>query len=279
MESHTKKKGSIASVFRVYGRHIAQYRASFLVVTISTIGLQIVSLAIPLYLRSFFNILASNTPNATTIHQLMMIVGILSVVWGVQWLLNRIEYVGEMHFVVEIMTELNFTAFDYLIGHSYQFFTSNFAGSLTHKVNKFSRAFEILVSSILLDFFPTVLFVVGAVGILYVHNHTLGTVLGVWSVLFTIFQIYVAKLRHPSRIAAAEADTKVTAVLADSISNHMTTLLFSGERYESGLFRNAISARRDAVMHIWKVDNYIWAIFGLFTVVIEIGLLYGATIF
>uniref|UniRef100_UPI0019D3B717 hypothetical protein n=1 Tax=Brachyspira hyodysenteriae TaxID=159 RepID=UPI0019D3B717 len=69
------------------------------------------------------------------------------------------------------MQRLSEEAFGYLIGHSHNFFISNFAGSLTHRVTRYSRAFETLFDSVFVQFFPTFLFLVGAIVILYRQHH------------------------------------------------------------------------------------------------------------
>ena len=86
------------------------------------------------------------------------------------------------------------------------------------------------------QFLPTFLFVTGAVVVLYFRNHTLGIALGIWSILFIWFQIALARWRQPVRAARAEADTRITATLADSISNHANVSLFSGLLFEVGIF-------------------------------------------
>src|SRR3989338_2071110 len=103
--------------------------------------------------------------------------------------------------------------------HSYNFFISNFAGSLTHRVTKFSRAYETLFDSVMMQFVPTFMFIMGAVVVLFMRHPALGTALGIWCVAFIAFQVYVARLRQPLRNARSEADTRVTGALADAISN------------------------------------------------------------
>lgn len=177
------------------------------------------------------------------------------------------------------MTDLFSSAFKYLIGHSYNFFTSNFAGSLTHRVSKYARAFETIFDAIMLQFFPTFLFVCGAVVVLFVRNHALGLALGIWTIIFVAFQIYVSKLRQPVRAARAEADTKIIGALSDSISNHPTIMLFSGARHEHGLFNSVVRIWREATLRSWLSDAYIWAGIGIFIIIIEVGLLWGATVY
>jgi len=115
----------------------------------------------------------------------------------------------------------------------------------------------------------------GAVTILFMRNHTLGTLLGVWSVLFIAFQIYVAKFRQPLRVERAQADTEVTATLADAISNQQAIALFSAKTHERNIF-NAVNEKwRAATNRLWITDEWIWAGIGLFILAIEAALMFG----
>lgn len=274
-----KKFASPTQVSGIYWRHVRKYPLLFVSVFIGAAGIQAAALAAPWYLRGFFNTLAVNTPDASVAGILLGIVGILAVIYIAEWVLRRVQDIGVMYLESRVMTDLFSTTFEYLIGHSYNFFISRFAGSLTHRVSKFVRAFEVIFDGILLQFFPTFLFVVGAVTVLFIRNHTLGAMLGAWAVLFISFQLYVAKLRQPVRAERSEADTQVTGTLADSISNHSTIVLFSGERHERSLFAEVVARWRAATLKSWLTDNAIWSGVGAFMIAIEIGLLWGATIF
>lgn len=267
------------SVARMYFRHVRKYPVLLIGVFLGAAGIQATALAAPWYLRRFFNILAASQPDASVVTALLGIVGALALIYAAEWVLRRVQDVGIMYLESRVMTDLFANTFEYLIGHSYNFFISRFAGSLTHRVSKFVRAFEVIFDAILLQFFPTLLFVAGAITVLYIRNRTLGIALGVWAVLFVSFQLYVAKLRQPVRAERSEADTRVTGALADAISNHSTIALFSGEAHERGLFAGVVGAWRAATLKSWFTDNAIWAGVGLFMAAIEIGLLYGATRF
>ena len=280
MSDHRKEKmASVGSVFRLYSGAVSQYPFHFILSVVGVAATQVTALIIPLILRDFFNVLSTNTPSATAVHQLFFIIVILSALWILEWVFYRIKDRSVAYVEAEVMRDLFSESFGYLIEHSHHFFISNFAGSLTHKVNKFSRAFETLFDAVFFEFFPTAIFVTGAVFVLFLHNHLLGTMLGLWVIIFTTFQIYVAQLRQPSRIRSAEADTRMTAVLADSISNHSTITLFSGEKFEESYVRSTADTWYQALVQTWTVDNYIWAGLGMLIIVIEIGLMYGATIY
>jgi len=266
-------------VFRIYFRHVRKYPFLLGLLFLGVVGIQVAELAGPWYLRQFFNLLASNTPQSGTVPELLNIVMVIAAIYLASWALRRIQEWVTIFLESSVMRDLFSSTFEYLIGHSYSFFTSRFSGSLTHRVSKLVRAFEIMFDAIILQFFPTFLFVAGAVIVLFNRNHVLGAALGLWAILFVAFQFYVAKLRQPVRAARAEADTGVTAALADSISNHSTTMVFSGKKHELGLFNTAVEVWRKATLRSWIADNAIWSGIGLFMVAIEIGLLWGATIY
>ena len=278
-EPSQRQYASASQVFKRYYVHVRKYPILFLLASIAAIGIQLTSLASPWYLRQFFNVIASHFPDPSLVPQLLGIVGIIAAIYVCEWVLRRTMDMSIMYLESRVMTDLFSSTFEYLIGHSYNFFISHFSGSLTHRVSKFVRAFETMFDSIMLQFVPTLLFVTGAVIVLFIQNKVLGTVLGVWAVLFVFFQFYVAKLRQPVRAERAEADTRVTGSLADAISNHATIMLFSGARNERSLFNSTVAIWRKATLRSWFADNAIWSGIGAFMMIIEIGLLYGATIY
>src|SRR3989338_2811765 len=279
LNSAQKQYATGGQVSRIYFRHVRKYPLLLALVFSGVVGIQIAELAGPWYLRHFFNLLASSYPESEVVSELLSIVAIIGAIYLASWAIRRLQEWCTIFLESRVMTDLFSSTFEYLIGHSYNFFISRFAGSLTHRVSKFVRAFEVMFDAIVLQFFPTFLFIAGAVIVLFVRNHVLGTALGLWAALFIAFQLYVARLRQPVRAARAEADTRVTAGLADSISNHSTTMLFSGKRHELGLFNSVVEVWRKATLRSWIADNAIWSGIGLFMVAIEIGLLWGATIY
>lgn len=273
-----RKMASAGQVFRIYYRHIAKYPIFVFLIIFGAVGIQVTALAAPWFIRQFFNLLATHNTDTATVSALLHLIVIIGLVWMGEWASRRIQDFSNMYMGARVMTDLFSSAFEYLIRHSYNFFISNFAGSLTHKVSKFARAFEVMFDSIMLQFFPTFIFVVGAIIVLFLRNHALGLALLVWTILFVAFQVYVARLRQPVRAARAEADTRVTGALADSISNHPTILLFSGAKYEHRLFNSIVEIWRKATMRSWFTDGWIWSGLGFFMLSIEVGLLWGATI-
>ena len=134
------------------------------------------------------------------------------------------------------------------------------------------------MDSIMMEFFPMAIFVVGAVGILFLRSHISGIVLGVWVIIFVAFQIYTARLKQPLRIARTEADSKLVGVLSDDISNQSTIALFSGRTHEHYLFEEVVEHWHATTMRSWNTDEIIWAVQDVLIVGVNIGLLWGTLV-
>ncbi len=280
MENEPKEqRASAGAVLRVYWSVSRSYPFSIAIIFGSAILMQVANLIAPLYMRQFFNVLSSGTPTAATFSTLMGLIFMVALFLLLNWIMTRMQSITSMYVQSRVMKDLYARCFQYLMGHSYTFFISRFAGSLTHKVNKFSRGYETLLDAIILQFFPTFLFVVGATVVLSLHNSILGAMLGGWAVLFVLLQVFLARKRQPLRIARAEADSRVTGSLADAISNQSAIALFSGRAHEESLFAHIVDTWHKATLRVWYADEGIWASLALFFVVINVALLWGAVIF
>ena len=277
VKTHTK--ASVGLVVRTYARQLRNRPLLLVLIALSTIALQAVTLIGPLYMRELFNMLVASTPSEAAVHILYGILGVVVALWGIDWISRRIQGFANTRMQSNILTALQTEAFEYLMGHSNNFFTSNFAGSLTHKVKRYSGSFEQIFDSIIYQFAPTIIFITGAVSILFYHNHWLGLLLGVWSVCFIAFQIYVARIRQPIRVARAAADTHITATLSDAISNQSTVALFAAGVHERGLFKQAVSDWRTKTLRLWDIDELIWSGIGLFNILLQTAMIGGAIYF
>jgi ATP-binding cassette subfamily B protein len=250
-----------------------------LLLVLGAAGLQAAELASPLYLRRFFNLLATQQPGVDAVPDLLVVIGMFGLVSLGSWSMRRVQVLSLMYVEWNAMTDIFDAAFRYLIRHSHNFFTSNFAGSLTHRVTKFARAFEAILDSIMLQFFPTTLFVTGVLVVLYQRSPVLSGITAAWIACFVGFQLWVAKMRQPVRVARAAADSANTAALADAIGNHATIQLFSGAQHEQERFLKTVRRWRAATKRSWTTDEVIWGVQGLLMIAINVGLLYGALLY
>ncbi len=276
MQGESKKLASAGDVFRAYWHELRQHKVLLVLVLVGGFIVQAGMLVAPLYMRQFFNLLASSNPGDQAVGVLFGVLWVVTAMWLVEWIGRRVQEIANINLETRVMTNLLTNTFSYLVGHSYNFFTSNFAGTLTHKVSKFGRSFESLFDTVVISFIPTFVFVSGAIIVLFFRNHWLGLGLLAWTIVFLIFQIKVARMRQPVRAELSAADSRMTGTLADAIGNQSTIALFSGTVFERTLFGGVVEVWRKATLRTWTVDHSIWAGIGLFIIVIEMGLLFGA---
>lgn len=274
----SKKLASVKSVAHIYWSETRKYKWAFALLILGNIGIQAADLAAPWFLRQFFNSLAINTPSAALASELLSVVGVIAAIYVGGFLARRLQSRSIMYLELQVMRNLTVRAFEHLIKHSYNFFVSNFAGTLTHKVNRFARVYEVLFDALFLQFFPTFIFVLGTIIVLSLRHPLLGGMLLVWSVVFTVFQVWVASARQPARALRAEEESKATGTLADAISNHSTVMLFAGFERERSIVKKAFDTLTDATRKVWYADDWVWSAMGVFMIAINIGMLYGATI-
>ena len=149
----TKQRAGVGAVLRVYVSYVKKYPVLLTLVILGGVLLQAATLAVPLYLKQFFNVLTQGAPASVAISTLFVLLGIIAFIEIIEIASRRIQGWSAANLEAHVMSDLFDESFRYLIDHSYNFFTSNFAGSLTHKVTKFSRSFEALFENIVINFF------------------------------------------------------------------------------------------------------------------------------
>lgn len=183
-----------------------------------------------------------------------------------------------MRIEARVMADLSDSAFSYLMGHSHDFFISNFAGTLTRRVTRYSRAYEQVLDSVMMNFLPTLVFSVGTIVILYLRNPLLGLALLVWVLIFVALQTFLTIWRQPFRIARAAEDSRMTGALSDAIGNHSAVMSFAAEKYEEKSFGGIVETWRKITMRSWTADAWIQGIQSALAYTVEIVLL-GAAVY
>ncbi len=134
-----------------------------------------------------------------------------------------------------------------------QFHADNFGGSLTSRTSKLTGAYVRVQDTIIFQFYLLIIAYISITIIMY--NKSLNFVIFMW--LFTIVYIFVSFFITKSvrKVAAEEADAynKVTANLADAITNILSIKSFAKRKYENERFaKTTENARRKSINLMWK---------------------------
>ena len=243
MESLTLK------TLKIYWQHSKKYKGYvfgiifFLLLSIAGDGLA------PFFYKQFINILAVRDFSRSG--ELITVLILIMAARSVRSYSYRAKDFLTNFFQPRVMDDLNNTCFEYLHKNSYSFFSGNFVGSLVNKVKKYERGFEIISDRLTDDFIRAFLSIAIAVGFLSYRHWIIGTALLVWCVIYITLIYYFSLYKLKFDLKKSELDTKIVAVLADTITNNVNIKLFSNFNKEQKAF-NAITEEH------FKIRRFSW---------------------
>lgn len=211
---------------------------------------------VPLYYKQFFDELTSGaTPDAIAPVLISIIISVGA--WNaIRWALRRGGDFSISNLEADTMSRLRQQAFDYLIKHSHNFFTASFSGSLVQRVSRFARGLERLVDTIAFNLIPLLVTVVAAIAVTWYTERILSYIIIGWIGFFFACNIAFSIWRVKYNIKVAEADSKTTGALADTLANHSSVSLFAAYEDESERFRDVTNAQAKITRFTWQMANF-----------------------
>jgi ATP-binding cassette subfamily B protein len=232
---------SISDVLKEYWKSMRHYKlALFVVVASSAAAALIGSVGTPILYKMFFDHIAGTQSTVDATRDLIRILWYILAANITSVLLMRVWGFTSAYFNNRVVADLKERAFAYLIDHSYRFFSNNFTGGLTVRLNRFSNSFIRIVDNVIDSVLPAIIRVVGVIAVLLFVNKTLALVVGIWMVVVFVYSYFVAQWKLGYNIRAVEAESLASGALSDSISNHGTIQLFSGAHHEFKKFSKVV---------------------------------------
>jgi ATP-binding cassette subfamily B protein len=242
----------------------------------SIILANILAIVSPLFYEQFFNVLASGGNPTALAPQLIRIIFYVLAINAVLWIFNRGADVSNNFFEPRVMANLKQDSYDYLMQHSYSFFTGSFAGSLVQKVNRLARGFERLTDNVLWNLLPLVVRVAAILIIVFFVNRWIDLIIFIWLTIFLSFNFFFARWKLKYDLKAAAIDSKATGYLADTISNQNNVQLFNGFPFESAAYKKVTDEQSGTTTFAWNLDAIVNGMQAFFSVAIEFILFYVA---
>lgn len=266
MQNRSKK------TFQIYLQHVLKYRWRFFISILAVICASVGNIVAPLFYKDFFNILASGHFSQQLVTILLKVLG----VYLLSWLFWRIATVSASYYQAKTEEDLYNSAFAYIHRHSVNFFNNNFVGSLVKKVNRFADSFIGIIDILLWDILGLVIISAMAVAVLMARNIWLGLGLLVWILLHITISYIYSQYKLKFDIEKAELSSKMTGILADTITNHLNIKLFTGYDRERQYFGKSNRAYHKLRLFTWNLDNVFEAGQALLMIGLEIGIFYLA---
>ncbi len=234
------------------------------------IALVSASILLPLIYANAINevsgLLGSNAPFFSVFGSLFwQSIVLISISW-VSW---RIIGFTLSTFEYRVKRDLEQYIFLHLTTHSYDFHVNSFSGSLVAQTNRMTNAFERLFDSIYFDLLALIIKVVAIMIVLIPKSLPASIAILVWVTIFISVMSFLQVKKMPYSRATAAADSKVTATLADSLTNIFTIITFGKKASEQKRFNKTSQRRYKIALKDWYLSEYIFAFQALMMFAVE----------
>lgn len=270
MKQNTKK------TVKYFFKHIKQFKLIAGIMLVAMLIGVSASMIWPILFRHFFDVLVSDQDKALIASALIATLGWIMLAEFVEWIGWRTAGYLNNYFQPKIMANISNECFEQLHHHSYRFFTNNFAGALVKKINRLTRGFERVADKVYWDMLPMALKITVILGVLFYIHPYLGLIMGIWTIVFILANWGLSIYKLKFDIPRSEEDSKVTAALADTITNTTNIKLFSALGFELKRFMGATNSWYKKTKKAWDVASHIEAGQTVFMILLEFCMLYTA---
>jgi len=271
MEMNVSNK-RVASVYLGYFNRSKKLAYLLLLLVLS---LPILEIIYPIFYKEFFDSLFEGVGTRyDQLDSLLGIVLILGILHFSGWVIRRaLDYVN-MRLQFNVIRDIYQDSFAYTILHSEKFFSDSFIGSLIKKIGRFVDSFSRLLDAIIWDFLPIIVASIGYLIVMLNRNFLIAGLMFAWIVFFVSANYFFALYKQKYEIENAEIDSKLTGAIADSLSNHTTVKVFTGEKREMGLVNDSVYQYIRSHTITWKLHIFADAIQYGIAGIVEISILY-----
>ena len=264
--------------YRLYWQHVRHYGLAFWGTIISIMVGAGLTMVVPLYYKSFFNILTgpeSSQPELV-VPRLLTIIGSILILNIFVWVAYRIATFVNNFFQPRVIADLYNTCFEYLHQHSFGFFISRFVGALVRKVGRFTRSFEEVADAIYWSLLPMAVRIIVILVVVFAGYPVIGGMILVWLIFYLGLNYALTLRKLKLDEASAAADTRVTAYLADTITNQSNIKVFTALPEEQQGFANVTDEQFTLTKKSWDFDAMVEAAQAGFMFALEFGVFWVA---
>ncbi len=271
---YPKVKGK--DIFQAFWKSMRYHIPSLVITFIGVFLSGSVHIFAPLYYKKFIDLIAASPDKMASVPTLINILVIILFINIGNWIGYRLAgFVGGYH-EISVMARIRKNCFDYLMHHSYGFFSDSFVGSLVQRANRMARAYERISDLIFFDVGPLVLRLTGSVIVLWFIQPAFSVILLAWAFVFCLSQYLIAIIKFPQDIRSAEKDSQTTGYLSDTLTNHNSIQLFNSYERESVGFWNILTEWKKIMSKVWRINSASDAIQSAFIFVAEFFIFYWA---
>ena len=168
--------------------------------------------------------------------------------------------------------------YEYLSLHSRDYFNSRFSGSLTNKITHAVDGTQAIFERTLWNFIPLTLGLFWFILFSALNNPWLGLIIGIWSLIFLVINLWFAKKLQPSSFESAQSQSILKGRVVDSLSNISLVHEYAHVAGEREYIKRFVKKSRDAGFKQWRLSEWMLVANG-FLLFIFISIMVGLSIY
>lgn len=270
---------NIALTLKYYWPHIKKYRKSVsLVFAMYGLAVATTTIVTPLLYRKIIDTIVSSPDPSIAGTILIPTVLLLG---GIIFLCNIFFRAGDYSIYYSqshILKDITDDAFRRLHRHSYEFFISTFIGALVARTKRYISAFEIISDYVIFAVWWAGLRIIFIFAVLIWVAPILAGVFFIWLALYVGLTSLFVKKKMLKDLLTTEANSHMTGVLADTLTNALNVKMFASQKREEILFNEATHNEEVRRRGAWNFQGYQFAFQGYFIGLFEFIGMYTAVI-
>lgn len=245
----------------------------FIAVTVAVVGGEFI---VTLIYRQMFDLMAANLNKPAVIYddliKFMVLIALTHLFTTfIGW---RVAEFTNDNFQPQVMRDIEDEVFEKLQNHSYHFFTNHFTGGLVSKTNRFVRSFEMIADVIQWNLAKIVIMLIASLGVTYYFLPVIAYSMTLWIIVYVAMSYFYAKWSIKFWRRNAKDDSRVTAELADSLTNIFNVKIFAAGTAEKRRFKGTINQRQKSRSNAWMVGSLMKVWQGTLMMILEIIIIY-----
>ena len=168
--------------------------------------------------------------------------------------------------------------YDYLTLHSKDYFSNRFAGALVNKIANAVDGSEDIFDRFLWRFIPILFGLLWYILIAGMNNVMLGAILGIWSLIFLLINLWFAKKLQPRSFHSAQALSTLKGRIVDSLANISLVHEYAYVGGERTYIRGFLTTYKDAFLRRWRMSELVLVANGV-QIVIFMVLMIGTSLY
>lgn len=158
---------------------------------------------------------------------------------------------------VRLIYDLKKKYFSHIVELSHKFHSEHKTGSLISRLNRGTRAIEGLTDVIVFQISPLVLQVVLVLATFLVFAKSSALILGIISVLFISYSIYVQRIQSKQQVPFNRASDKESGFISDVLTNIETVKYFGREKVIENKFQKIIESIKKRGFTFFNTYSYL----------------------